>query len=187
MPCKWHWKLDTNWTLYDNKIVVNQLRHLRKNYAIIAALCSKNKRFSESVAKWFHDSGSSMYILLDDLPSQTGVSLNNGRQWKIAQKQVSLLVLLYKGIISEYRNHWEALTGAKASMSQCPLSIGDFHVSFCIVYVDYDVLLCECKLSESIAVAKSMEGMVLVHWNVHSHNTSVGHGSIRKQPFLFGI
>ena len=43
------------------------------NDAMIAALCSKSKRFNESMAKWFHGSGSSMYIFLDDLPSQTGV------------------------------------------------------------------------------------------------------------------
>ena len=48
--------------------------------AMIAALCSKSKLCNESMAKWFHDSGSSMYIFLDDLPSKTGVCLNNGRR-----------------------------------------------------------------------------------------------------------
>ena len=61
---------------------------------------------------WFHHSGSSMYIFLDDLPSQTGVCLNNGRRWNIAQKQVSLLVLQYEGISRPLENikiterHW---------------------------------------------------------------------------------
>ena len=48
--------------------------------AKVATLCSKSERFHESMAKWFHDSGSSMYIFLDDLPSQTAVCLNNGRR-----------------------------------------------------------------------------------------------------------
>ena len=108
MQCKWRRKLDTDWTQCDDKIVVNQLRHFFfffYNDAMIAALCSKSKRFTESVAKWFHDSGSSMYIFLDDLPSQTGVCLNNGKRWKIAQKQVSLLVLQYQNTeITE--KHW---------------------------------------------------------------------------------
>ena len=103
---------------------------------------------NESMAKWFHDSGSSMYIFLDDLPSQTGVCLNNGRRWKTAQKQVSLIVPQYKGVVSEYRNLWKALTVAEVSKSQWPLSTWDFHVSLHVVYVDYDVLLCEPKLSE---------------------------------------
>ena len=47
---------------------------------MIDALCSKSERFNESMAKWFLDSGSSMYIFLDDLPIQTGVCLNNGRR-----------------------------------------------------------------------------------------------------------
>ena len=47
-------------------------------------------------------------------------------------------------------------------MSQWPLSIRDFHVSLHVVYVDYDVLLCESKLSESIAVVIGMEGMASV-------------------------
>ena len=43
----------------DDKIV-NQLRPLFFfNDAMIAALCSKSKRFNESMAKWFHGSGSS--------------------------------------------------------------------------------------------------------------------------------
>ena len=49
------------------------------NDAIIVGLCSKSDRFNESEAKWFHESGSSMFIFLDDLPNQTGVCLNNGR------------------------------------------------------------------------------------------------------------
>ena len=61
--------------------------------AMIVALCSKSERFDESMGKWFHDSDSSMDILLDDLPSQTGVCLNNGRRRQIAQKQEILLVL----------------------------------------------------------------------------------------------
>ena len=51
------------------------------------------ERFNESMAKWFQDSGSSMYILLYDLQSLTGVYLNTGRRQKIAQKQVRLLLL----------------------------------------------------------------------------------------------
>ena len=144
----------------------------------------KSKRFNESMAKWFHDSGSSMYIFWDDLPSQTGVCLNNGRRWQIAHKQVSLLVLLYKGIISQYRNHWEALTVAEVWMSQWPLSIRDFHVSLHVVYVCY-VSLSESKLSESIAVVIGMEGMASVRRNVH--NPNVGNGGTRKQTFLFGV
>ena len=50
------------------------------NDAMIAALCSKSERFNESVTKWFHDSGSSMYIFLDDPPNETGVCLNNDRR-----------------------------------------------------------------------------------------------------------
>ena len=42
-------------------------------------LCSKSEWFNDlanvSMPKWFHDSGSSMYIFLDDLQSQTGVCL----------------------------------------------------------------------------------------------------------------
>ena len=68
------------------------------NDVMIAARCSKNGRSNESMAKWFCDFGASMYIFFYNLPSQTGVCLNNGRQWKIAQKQVSLLVLQYTGI-----------------------------------------------------------------------------------------
>ena len=79
-------KLDTDWTLYDDKIVVNQLRlfffsfFLSLNDAMIAAFCSKSEQFNESMAEWFHDSGSPMYIFLDDLPNQTGACLNNGRR-----------------------------------------------------------------------------------------------------------
>ena len=71
---------------------------------MIAALCSKSERINESMAKSLYGSGSSMYILSDDLASLTGIHLNNGRRWKIAQKHVSLLVLQYKGISlpSEY-------------------------------------------------------------------------------------
>ena len=53
-------------------------------------------------------------------------------------------------------------------MSQWPLSIRDFHVSLHVVYVDYDVSLCESKLSESIAVVIGMEGTASVRRNVHS-------------------
>ena len=65
---------------------------------MMAALCTKSERFNESMAKWFHDSGSSVYIFLDDLPSQTGVCLHNARQCKIAKKKLSLFVLQSKGI-----------------------------------------------------------------------------------------
>ena len=93
-----------------------------------------------------------MYIFLDDLLSQTGVCLKNDRRWKIAQKQISVLVLQYEEISprSEYRDHWEALIVAEASMSQWPLSIRDFRVPLHVVYVDYDVLLCECNVVFSI-------------------------------------
>ena len=40
------------------------------NDTIIATLCPKSKRFNESMAMWFHESGSSIYIFLDDLPCQ---------------------------------------------------------------------------------------------------------------------
>ena len=53
-------------------------------------------------------------------------------------------------------------------MSQWPLSIRDFHASLHVVYVDYDVLLCESKLSESIVVVIRMEGMASAFKNVHS-------------------
>ena len=175
MQCKWRRKLDTDWTLFDDKIV-NQLRNFFFFFfsgVMFAALCSKSKRFNEPTAKWFHDSGSSMYIFWDDLPSQTGVCLNNGRRWKIYQKQVSLLVLLYNGITSEYRNHWETLTEAEPSMSQWPLSIRDFHVCLHGVRVDNYVLLCESKLSESTAVVIGMGGMASVRRNVHSLNSSL--------------
>ena len=48
------------------------------------------------------------------------------------------------------------------------LAIRDFHVSLHVVYVDYDVLLCESKLFESIAVVIGMEEMA----NVRSLNSS---------------
>ena len=96
-------------------------------------------------------------------------------------------MLQYEGISLplEHRNHREALTVAEASVSQSPLSIRDFRVPLDVVYVDDDVLLCESKLSELIAVVIGMEGMASVRRNVHSF--SVGNGSIRKQPFLFGV
>ena len=37
--------------------------------AIIAALCCKSEQFDESVPNGFHESDSSMYMLLDDLLS----------------------------------------------------------------------------------------------------------------------
>ena len=149
MQCKWCWKLDTDWTLYDDKIAVDQLCHFFF-FLMIATLCSKSEWSSESVAKWFHDFGSSMYIFLDSLPSQTRLYLNNGRWWKIAQKQVSLLVLQYERISLplEYWNHWEALIVAEVSVSQWSLSIQDFRVSLHFVYIGYNVLLYESNLSE---------------------------------------
>ena len=111
---------------------------------MIAAICSKSERFNESMAQWFYDSGSSIYIFLDNLPSQTGICLNNGRWWKITQKQLGLLVLQYKGIMLplEYWTHWEALIVAEVSLSEQPLPIQDF-----ILCVDY-VLLSESILPE---------------------------------------
>ena len=53
------------------------------------------------------------------------------------------------------------------------LSIRDFHVSLHVVYVDYDVLLCEFRWSESIAVVIGMEGMASVRRNVHSLYSSL--------------
>ena len=195
MQCKWRRKPGTDRKLYDGKIVVNLLCHFfffflvdNFNDAMIAALCSKSKRFNQWMAKWFHNSGSSTYTFLDDLQSQSVVCLNNGRRWKIAQKQVSLLVLQYKGILSEYRNHREAMTVAEALMFQWPLSIRDFHVSLHVVHVDYDVLLCESKVSKLIAVVIGIEGMASNRGNVHSLYSSLcGNGSITKQPFLFDI
>ena len=142
---------------------------------MIAVLCSKSERFNESIAKGFHDSGSSMYIFLDDLPSQTGACLNNGRLWKIAQKQLSLHVLQHKRISLplEYRNHWDAMTVTVASMFQRTLSIRDFHVPLHVVCLNYDVLSCESLLSESIVVVIGMEWMASVRRNVHSLNSSL--------------
>ena len=64
--------------------IIDQLRHFVIDLfiydAMFDALCSKIERFSESMAKLFNDSGSSMYIFLDNLPSQTGVCLNNRRK-----------------------------------------------------------------------------------------------------------
>ena len=57
-------------------------------------------------------------------------------------------------------------------MSQCPLSIRDFRVFLHVVYVDYDVLLCELKLPESIVIVIGIEGMASVLTNIHSLNTS---------------
>ena len=54
-------------------------------------------------------------------------------------------------------------TVAEASMSKWLLSIQEFYVPLHIIYVDYDVLLCESKLSESIVVVTDMEGMASVH------------------------
>ena len=68
------------------------------------------------------------------------------------------------------------------------LAIRDFHVSLHVVYVDYDVLLCESKLYESIAVVIGMEGTTSVRRNVHGLYSSLcRNGSIRKQLFLFGV
>ena len=144
MQCKWRRKLDIDLILYDDKIVVNQLRLFLNlffysfNDVMIAAVCSKSERFNESIAKWLHDSGSSMHMFLGYLSSQTEVCLNNGRRWKTAQERVSLLVLQRKGISLPLkdRNHREALIAAAASMSQWPLSIRDFRVPLQFVYVD---------------------------------------------------
>ena len=57
-------------------------------------------------------------------------------------------------------------------MSQRPLPIRDFRVLLHVVYVEYDVLLCESKLSESIVVVTGTEGMASVRRNVHSLNSS---------------
>ena len=77
MPCKGRRKLDTDWILYDDEIVPNQPRHFFFfffNVTVIVALCSKSQQFNESNEKWSHDSGSIMYIFLDDVPSsQTGI------------------------------------------------------------------------------------------------------------------
>ena len=72
----------------------------------------------------------------------------------------------------ECRNHWEALTVAEASMSQWPLSIRDFPVSLHVVYVDYDDLLCESKLPESIVVVIGIQGMMSVRRNVYTFSSS---------------
>ena len=60
--------------------------------------------------------------------------------------------------------------GINVSMT---LSIRHFYVSLHVVYVDYDVLLCESKLSESIVFVIGMEGMAPVCRNVHSLNSSL--------------
>ena len=110
----------------------------------------------------------SLYIFLDDLPSQ-----NWSFVWIVAgdeeQLRNSLLVLQCKvmSLRLEYQNHREALTVAEASVS----SIQEFHV-LSVVSVDY-VLLCESKLSEKIVGTIGMEGMALGHKNVHSHNSSL--------------
>ena len=57
-------------------------------------------------------------------------------------------------------------------MSQWHHSIRDFRVPLHVVYVDYDVLLCESNLSESIVVVTGTEGMASVRRNVHSLNSS---------------
>ena len=127
------------------------------------------------MAKRFRDSGSPLYKLLDDLPSQTGVCLNNGRRWKIAEKQVSLFVLQYKGISLplECQNHWEALIVEEASLSQCVLSIRDFSLSLSMTaMLKGSVLLFESKLSESIVVVIGMERKASVHENVQSLQSS---------------
>ena len=70
------------------------------------------------------------------------------------------------------------------------LSIRDFHVSLHVVYVDYDVLLCESKLSESTSVVIGMEGMASVRKNVRSLYSLVASVSLRNQPFFprrFGL
>ena len=48
----------------------------------------------------------------------------------------------------------------------------DFHVPFHLVYVDYDVLWGESKLSESIVAVIGVDGMASVRTNVHSLNSS---------------
>ena len=148
LQCKWHQKLDTDWTLYDDKIV-NQLRHFFPfNDAMFAALCSKIK---DLIKKWLN--GFMILVHLCWTTSQAKrVYLNNGRRWKIAQKQVSVLVQQYKKISLplECQSHWEALIVAEASMSQWPLSIQDFCALLHFVCVFYNILLCESKLSELI-------------------------------------
>ena len=57
-------------------------------------------------------------------------------------------------------------------MSQCPLSIRDLIVPLHVVYVDYDVLLRESKLSESIVFVIGIEEMASVRRNVHSLDSS---------------
>ena len=177
IPCKWRWKPDTDWTLYNDKIVFNQLRlslNFFFNDAIIAALCSQSQWFNESMAKWFHDSGSFMSIFLDDLPSQTGVCLNNGRQWKIAQKQVSFLVLQYKEISlpSDYWNHWQALIVAEDNVSMTP-----FHSRFSrpsprrLCWLRYFVLWIQI-LSELSVIVLGLGGMASVCTDVHSLDSS---------------
>ena len=49
MQCEWRWTLDTDGHLYDDEIVVNQLRHFFIFFhdAIIAVLCSYSERFNE--------------------------------------------------------------------------------------------------------------------------------------------
>ena len=134
---------------------------------MIAALCSKCERVNEPMAKWFRDSGSSIYIFLDDLPSQTGVCLKKWQAMKNSSETSQFACAAVKeiGLPLANQNHWEALTVAEASR--------DFHVSLHVVYVDYDVLLCEFKLSESIAVVIGMEGMASVRRNVRSLNSSL--------------
>ena len=60
---------------------------------MIATLRSKRQRFNESMAKWVHNSGSSIYIFLDDIPSQTGLCLNNGKAMKKSSETDNFLVL----------------------------------------------------------------------------------------------
>ena len=57
-------------------------------------------------------------------------------------------------------------------MSQWPLSIRDFRVPLHVLFVDYDVSLCESKLSELIVVFIGVEGMASVHTSVRSLNSS---------------
>ena len=169
MQCKWRRKLDTDWTLYDDKIVVNQLRHFFFFFLMMRWLLHFVLKVSDLMNQW----QSGFMILVHPCiyfwtTSQARLEL----VWITAgdenSSETSLLVLQYNKLItSEYRNHWEALTVAEASMSQWPLSIRDFHVSLHVVDVDSDVLLCESKLSESIAVVIGMEGMASVLRNVH--------------------
>ena len=122
-----------------------------------------------------------MYIFLDDLPIQTGVCLNNGRQKKErkkekkkGQKQGSLPMHYPVIRIFEITEKHDCCSRG-VNVSMIP-----FHSRFPCP----SPCLCESKLSESIAVVIGMEEMASVRRNVRGLNSQEAAIFIRRLDCL---